>query len=728
MKNLFRNWLEHFPAWLLFLLLSLGMTFPLLLHLDDHLPSDLGDPLYNVWAMAWNTHKLTSGLKGFWDANIFYPHHGTLLYADYLFALSLLGAPVVALSGNPILAYNILFIFSFFLSALGMYYLVHHLTGSRAAAVISGLIFAFFPYRFAHISHLELLYSAWMPFCFLWLHKFFENRSYRNLFGLGAFLLLQALSCAYYGLYLIFFASIFILFFAIERSLLLKKDFWQKMGILIVFCFITLVPFFFPYLKVHQRMMFARSLNFVKYYSAQLQHFLSVPPWNVIWGGMGGSAGAQEWQLYPGIIPVILTAYFLTRRKKVTDSEKPDISSQGSIHGWRQKNAWKFYLLISILALLLAFGPVIQFFDRELFVGPYWLLYNWIPGFQGLRVPSRLVVIMMLGISVLSGMAIANFIRKRRSLKMRILVPFLLGGLLLADYLSIPLPLAGVHVKDEIPPIYSFLKNLPENTSLLELPIPARGLGKSKEALYIYYSIFHWKRLVNGYSGYIPPGYIIIGEAMENFPSQKTFSLLQNLNVDYLLIHTEWFLSDKAKETVSQLKNFENHLECIAASQGDYLYRLIPQKTQDKKFLRPVGEKQKWTALSNANPSQTEKAFDGNNETGWSTGRPQQEGDYFLLDFGSVYEIKKIEISLSRRPLDYPRGYRLEGSSDGKKWNLLSEDSSSFPDLNFSMIEDYSKYKMEISFPSSEVRYLRMTLTLSHRNRAWSIQEIICMN
>lgn len=728
MKKIFSKWRRHLLASLLFLALSLAMTFPLFLHMGDHIPSDLGDPLYNVWAMAWNLHKLTSGLTGFWDANIFYPHHGSLLYADYLFALSLLAAPVVAISGNFILAYNILFIFSFFLSALAMYYLVDHLTGSPAAAIISGLIFAFFPYRFAHLSHLELLFSAWMPFCFLFLHKFFENSSFRNLFGLGIFLVLQALSCAYYGLYLFFFAGVFIIFFAVGRRFFLKIGFWLKMGVLSIFCFVLLFPFFYPYLEIHKKMLFTRSLNIVKYYSAQFQNFLSVPTSNVVWGGVMGSPEAQEWQLYPGLIPVGLTIYLLTRRKKMTKNRSDEPHSQGFLLQQRQEMAWKFYLLASILALLLSLGPVIRFLGHDLFVGPYRILYNWIPGFQGLRVPSRFVVIMMLGLSVLSGIAVARLSRQRLTLRGGVLVSFFLGSLLLTDYLSIPLPLAAVQLKDKIPVIYSSLKNLPETASLIELPIPARGLGKSKETLYMYYSIYHWKRLINGYSGYIPPGYVIIGGAMENFPSEKTFSLLQSLKVNYMLLHTEWFLSDKARKIMSQLKNFQDYLELIAASQGDYLYRLVPQKIQkEEKLFHVVGERQGWGARSNVNSSLTKLAFDGDPETGWSTGRPQGEGDYFWLDFGAVLEIKKIEISLSQRPLDFPRGYRLEGSLDGESWTLLSESSFCFPELSPSMIEDYSKYKLEISLLRSNVRYLRLTLTLSHR-RPWSIQEIVCLD
>ncbi|MGB8953146.1 MAG: discoidin domain-containing protein [Candidatus Aminicenantales bacterium] len=718
MKAFLSRGKKHLPAYGLFILLALGMTFPLIFHSSDHLPSDLGDPLYNVWAMAWNAHQLSEGGQGFWDANIFYPHHGTLLYADYIFALSLLHAPLAAFSGNVIFAYNILFIFSFFLSALGMYHLVFHLSGSKTGAVMAGIIFAFFPYRFAHISHLELLYSAWMPFCLLFLHKFIENLSWKSLFGAGALLVIQALSCAYYGVHLALFAGLFILFFASSEKLLFKKAFWLKIGAVSLFVCILLAPFFYPYLKVHGQMEFARSLNIVKFYSAQLQHFLAVPPWNLVWGKITGSLGAQEWQLYPGLVPVLLAVGLFFRRRR---------HPAGGPEEKRRNSAPIFYLETVLLAWLLSLGPVIRCSDRELFPGPYRILYNWVPGFRGLRVPSRFAVIMMLGLAVLSGLALARWLGRQRRTGWRICVPILLAGMALAEYASFPIPLARVNVGSQIPPIYSLVKEIPQESPLIEFPIPPRGLGKSREALYIYYSTYHWRRLVNGYSGYIPPAYVAIGEAMEGFPSEPTFRLLRNLGVEYVLVHTGWFLSEEGKRIVTGLKDFTDQAGCLAAMEGDYLYRLLPaQKTQDEGIGDIIAGKEQWKAASNVNWEQTRLAFDGRPETGWSTGRPQRPGDYFLLDLGSLCKVRRLEMSLSGRPLDFPRGYLLEGSVDGNNWTSLNENRFSFPELDPATIEDYSKYQLVVSFPDSEVRYLRMRLTRGHERRPWSIQEIVC--
>jgi hypothetical protein len=187
-------------------------------------------------------------------------------------------------------------------------------------------------------------------------------------------------------------------------------------------------------------------------------------------------------------------------------------------------------------------------------------------------------------------------------------------------------------------------------------------------------------------------------------------------------------MSGEGKRVKAELENFPDQVNLLTAAEGDYLYQLVAQPKQEQKegALVEVGDKRKWTASSNCKSDEAKLAFDGDPETGWSTGRPQREGDYFLLDLGESLRVRELDLSLNKKPLDYLRGYRLEGSEDGLSWQTLSENSFYFPELAAGMIEDYSKYRVEISFGPSRVRYLRLTSTLEHKNRPWSIQEIAC--
>ena len=108
---------------LLFVVLSLVLTQPLALHLADAV-EDRQDALLNVWITAWDGRQLLADPLHLFDANIFYPYPRTLAYSELLLGNALLALPVTAISGNPVLGYNLALLLSFVLSGLGTYLLV----------------------------------------------------------------------------------------------------------------------------------------------------------------------------------------------------------------------------------------------------------------------------------------------------------------------------------------------------------------------------------------------------------------------------------------------------------------------------------------------------------------------------------------------------------------------------------------------------------------------------
>src|SRR5262245_43605037 len=154
----------------LYFVLSCAMTWPLVTGVARDVPGDLGDSLLNMWILGWGAESVPRVLTGQMtvaavaNANIFHPEPLTLALSEHLFGQVLQILPVYHLTGNLILCYNLLFLGTFVLSGLGMYVLVFDLTGNRSAALLSGLFFAFAPYRVAQLSHLQSLSAQWMPF------------------------------------------------------------------------------------------------------------------------------------------------------------------------------------------------------------------------------------------------------------------------------------------------------------------------------------------------------------------------------------------------------------------------------------------------------------------------------------------------------------------------------------------------------------------------------------
>jgi hypothetical protein len=166
-------------------------TYPLILHLADTLPSDLGDPLLNTWILAWDADRIRHGLRGLWDAPMYYPYVNTLAYSEHLLGIAVFTAPIQWVTGNPMIGYNAAFLASFVLAGSGMYLLASSVTGSRVAGLVAGVAFAFLPYRADQSGHLQVLMYGWMPVALWALHRYFVTGKRLALIGFAVAVIKQ---------------------------------------------------------------------------------------------------------------------------------------------------------------------------------------------------------------------------------------------------------------------------------------------------------------------------------------------------------------------------------------------------------------------------------------------------------------------------------------------------------------------------------------------------------
>ena len=262
-------------AFLAYLLLTIAATWPLTRGLSRDVPWDLGDPLLVMWILAWDCEQLlrllggdVSRIAGFFDANIFHPAPLTLAYSEHLIAQAVQILPVYALTGNPILAYNILFLSTWVLSGFGMYLLVRELTGSAVAAFVAGLMFAFAPYRVPQSGHLHVLSSQWMPFVLFGLRRYFNSRRRLPLVGAALALVLQCLSSGYYLLFFSPMAAAFALWEIGSRRLWRDVRVWRDLSLAGVCVAVLVVPFLLPYAAMREDSQASRTIDEVRVYSA----------------------------------------------------------------------------------------------------------------------------------------------------------------------------------------------------------------------------------------------------------------------------------------------------------------------------------------------------------------------------------------------------------------------------------------------------------------------------
>ena len=57
----------------------------------------------------------------------------------------------------------------------------------------------------------------------------------------------------------------------------------------------------------------------------------------------------------------------------------------------------------------------------------------------------------------------------------------------------------------------------------------------------VYFSTVHWKAIVNGVSGYIPPGYSSLQARMARFPAPETLADITSLPINRVVVHRRLF-------------------------------------------------------------------------------------------------------------------------------------------------------------------------------------------
>ena len=98
-----------------------------MLHLGRALPGDLGDPFFSSWLLGWDADRLRHGLHAFWDAPILFPSRTTIAFSEHMLGIAVPIAPIIWLTGNPILGYDIAFLSTYVVAGSGC-------TSSRASS------------------------------------------------------------------------------------------------------------------------------------------------------------------------------------------------------------------------------------------------------------------------------------------------------------------------------------------------------------------------------------------------------------------------------------------------------------------------------------------------------------------------------------------------------------------------------------------------------------------
>ena len=70
----------------------------------------------------------------------------------------------------------------------------------------------------------------------------------------------------------------------------------------------------------------------------------------------------------------------------------------------------------------------------------------------------------------------------------------------------------------------------------------------------MYYSLQHWKPLVNGYSGFAPASYGALLHDLRGFPDDEGIAALRRRKVRYLLVHQPFYINGDYAADIAALR------------------------------------------------------------------------------------------------------------------------------------------------------------------------------
>jgi hypothetical protein len=712
--------------------LTLIVTWPLALRLSSVVPHDAGDPLLNTWILWWNAYTMPL-TERWWSPPMFWPMRGAMALSEHMLGLSLVATPLQWLGAGPVAAYNLLFLLSFPLCALAAHALGYALTGRHDAAAIAGLTFAFNPYRTSQLSHLQILWSFWMPLALMALHRYAGDGRARWLALFAAMWAGEALSNGYFQLFFPLLLVLWVAWFLVSAG-----DWRRFAAVAVAFCIgsLAVLPLAVPYLRLHRQMGLERRLEEVVLFSADVRSFASAPSLALA-STLLPPTGNAEQQLFPGFTAVALVAFAAlaaagrrddrpaSRRRlpllfaalacvlaavslvawsgrpwalrlgtitlvSVTSAIKPltaaiwcallaVAASRPFARALRSRSLLAFYIGAAAAMSVLSLGPEPSFFGARFWYRPPYAWLMELPGFPNVRAPARFAMLAQLCLAAAAAVALVG-IRERlpRRLAATVAIVALAGAI--ADGWIRALPLVG------LPERFVSLETS-SGGAVAELPVGDIG----GDVAAVYRSIYHRRPTVNGYSGFAPVHYRVLRLAIdadgpEAFDGVAIGGPVTVVDASgrVLSIRTGWQTDPLATGRSMPVR---------AVTAGHVRLDLAP-------------------------------LVDGSESTRWDSGSPQDGTEVLTIDLGLVQGVGGLAMDLGPYIADFPRQLAIELSTDQQSWTAAWTGRCGAIAVA-GAVRAARRVPLTFRFPPAAARFIRLRQVGKDERFHWSIANLI---
>lgn len=615
-----------------FLAIAVIFTWPLAIRLDTSV-ADMGDPLLNAWILDWTAHALSHDPLNLFNAPIYYPGLYPLAYSEHLAGIALVVMPFHLAGAAPLTLYNIAMLLGFAFSAYATFVLARLVTKSSIGAFAGALFFAFGSFAVMHISHLQVVWSGWLPMLLAALLWWWREPSWKRAWLICGAFAMNGLTNIYWLLYggFALVVTMVLLHWTSPRN-------WKQVIVALAVASAILLPFLIPYQMVANEYGASRTSFEARLGSASLLDWMMPSPNNRLYGDLPpDELQRAERQLFPGLAVLTLIAIAVITRKRGERATRVErntkalditigvlvvIAIASALAGRVEMGPIRFsgYDVPAVLAIVLLAVRLHRTYPDALarsrfsgeemsallwmaigfiaslgwnaFLHPF--LFRVVTPFRATRTPARWAVIAGVGLAVFAAMGIAALLAKqsRRAKIAAVLLTFFVALEAVPD-------VRWEQFRSEPAPVHRWLAREKPGVAL-ELPLVNDGSHFRS----VFFNSAHRQPIINGTSGWETPlhEWLRTAEKAQRF-DDAFMTRIQQAGMKVLIVHADdlgdfepavktFLRAQMQRGKLTFLRRFDHDVN------GDYVFAVgaapKPPELPDGAGLLPSQNLERW--------------------------------------------------------------------------------------------------------------------------------------
>ena len=441
--------------------------------------------------------------------------------------------PISFFTDNLDLILNFVLLAATFLTAFGCDFLARECGASPRGALLAGIAGGFSGARLTRLTQAHLATLHFIPWSMAFAVRYVREGRRRDLLACLVFFTAQAVTSGHGGLFLalalaILFVTAFVTKAVTSRTLA------HDAGIAGALILAVNVPFVIPYYEVRGKVGLTRVIEDAEGYEPSVGSWIQAP--------------TRTQEAIVSVVPGL---------KAATENANAALFPGFVFTGLALFGAWTCLRFRPSAGLPLTILAVVTFW---LCLGPgfglYRLFYSAIPGFDLIRVPSRVFLLTLTALAALAAIGLDRI--GRPAIAWTLIV--------LAAIECAPVAWTAEHDPIVTPPIDAWLAAQPKPFRVVELPIPPTDNSVRQARFHSEFMIHgaaHWQPMINGYSSLVPPSSEKLFAELRDFPTEAGLAELERLRVGYVIVHTDMYQPDRWAEKSAQIQAFGDRLRLL---------------------------------------------------------------------------------------------------------------------------------------------------------------------